>query len=71
MARMNSRPTAARVLRGAGIVLLALVSLYVVIQFFVIFDQSYKTETAIAYTMADSVTLEGVAAFDAVTVVGE
>lgn len=71
MARMNSRPTAARVLRGTGIVLLALVSLYVVIQFFVIFDQSYKTETAIAYTMADSVTLEGVAAFDAVTVVGE
>lgn len=70
MARKNDRPAVARVLRFAGILLLAAVSLYVVIQFFVIFDQSYKTETAIAYTMADSVTLEGVAAFDTVSVPG-
>lgn len=70
MAQQSKRPMAARVLRGVGIALLAAVSLYVVVQFFVIFDQSYKTETAIAYTMADSVTLEGVAAFDTVTVEG-
>lgn len=70
MEQKRQRPVAARILRVVGVALLAAVSLYVVVQFFVIFDQSYKTETAIAYTMADSVTLEGVAAFDTVTVEG-
>lgn len=61
---------AAQVIRWIGIALLAVVSLYVVIQCFVIFRQSYKTETAIQYTMADSVTLDGVVSFASVPVDG-
>lgn len=66
----SGRAGAAKIIRWIGIALLLVVSLYVVIQCFVIFHQSYKTETAIAYTMADSVTLDGVVAFDAVSVEG-
>lgn len=61
---------ARRVAKGISLALLALVSLYVILQCFVIFHQSYKTETAIAYTMADSVTLNGVVSFAAVPVEG-
>lgn len=63
-------PAAGKIAKGVGIVLLAAVSLYVVVQCFVIFHQSYKTETAIAYTMADSVTLDGVVSFATVPVEG-
>lgn len=70
MEHRKHRTGAARVIQLVGIVLLASVSLYVVMQCFVIFHQSYKTETAIAYTMADSVTLDGVVSFDAVPVEG-
>lgn len=62
--------TAGRVAKGISLALLALVSLYVIMQCFVIFHQSYKTETAIAYTMADSVTLDGVVSFATVPVEG-
>lgn len=62
--------TAGRVAKGISLALLALVSLYVILQCFVIFHQSYKTETAIAYTMADSVTLDGVVSFATVPVEG-
>lgn len=51
-------------------VLLAVVLLYLAVQLFTIFHRSYKTETAIAYTMSDSVELSGVASFDAVDVPG-
>lgn len=61
---------AAQIMRWIGIALLAVVSLYVVIQCFVVFRQSYKTETAIQYTMADSVTLDGVVSFASVPVEG-
>lgn len=61
---------AAKIARWIGIALLAVVSLYVVIQCFFIFHQSYKTETAIQYTMADSVTLDGVVSFASVPVEG-
>ena len=44
--------------------------LYVGIQLFSILHRTYKTETAIAATMADSVYLNGVAVFDAVDVTG-
>ena len=50
--------------------LLAALTLYIVVQCFAIFHRSYKTETAIAYTMADSVLLDGVVSFDAVSVPG-
>lgn len=66
----NGHTNAAKIIRWIGIALLLVVSLYVVIQCFVIFHQSYKTETAISYTMADSVTLDGVVAFDSVSVEG-
>lgn len=45
--------------------------LYVGVQLYAIWHRTYKTETAISYTMADSVTLSGVAIFDAVDVPGE
>lgn len=70
MDQRKPRTGAARIIQMIGVVLLGLVSLYVVIQCFVIFRQTYKTETAIAYTMADSVTLEGVVSFDAISVEG-
>ena len=66
----NGHTNAAKFIRWIGIALLLVVSFYVVIQCFVIFHQSYKTETAISYTMADSVTLDGVVAFDSVSVEG-
>lgn len=66
----NGHTNAAKIIRWIGNALLLVVSFYVVIQCFVIFHQSYKTETAISYTMADSVTLDGVVAFDSVSVEG-
>ncbi|WP_294570065.1 HlyD family efflux transporter periplasmic adaptor subunit [uncultured Subdoligranulum sp.] len=66
----NGHTNATKIIRWIGIALLLVVSFYVVIQCFVIFHQSYKTETAISYTMADSVTLDGVVAFDSVSVEG-
>lgn len=70
MRQDGRRGSAARALRWIGLALLAAVFLYVVAQCFVIFRQSYKTETAIRYTMSDSVTLDGVVAYDAVPVEG-
>ena len=66
----KTRSAMGHIAKAIGIVLLIAVSLYVVIQCFVIFHQSYKTETAIAYTMADSVTLDGVVSFETVSVPG-
>ena len=53
-----------------GLLALALVSVYIIVQFFVIFHHSYKTETAIKYTLAESINLDGVVAFDSVDVAG-
>lgn len=50
--------------------LLVLASLYLAMQLFSILHHTYKTETAITYTMADSVTLNGVAVFDVIDVAG-
>lgn len=36
---------------------------YLCIQIYTIFHRTYKTETAIAYTMSDNITLKGVAVF--------
>ena len=43
---------------------------YLGVQTYAIFHRTYKTETAIAYTMSDSVTLKGVAVFQAEDVPG-
>ena len=66
----QNKNTARRMLQIAGVALLAIVTLYLAVQFYVIFNQSYKTETAIRYTMSDSVSLQGVVYFDTVKVQG-
>lgn len=66
----NDRPAAKRILHAVGLLALALVSIYIIVQCFVIFHHSYKTETAITYTLAESINLDGVVAFDAVDVPG-
>lgn len=70
MGQNKGQVSTARVVRWIGVALLAVVFLYVVAQCFVIFRQSYKTETAIRYTMSDSVTLDGVVTYEAVPVEG-
>lgn len=60
-------------LRAAGyicIALLVMAGIYLVIQLYAILGRTYRTETAIAYTMEDTLTLPGIAAFDAVAVPG-
>lgn len=47
-----------------GLLALALFLLYVAVQFVLIFHRSYKTETAIRYTLAESLNLTGVVAFE-------
>lgn len=71
MPEKQTRPPARRIAALLITVLLAAILLYIVVQMFVIFHHTYRTETAIAYTMADSVELTGVAVFEAVDVPGE
>ena len=70
MRERQDRPAAKKFFQAVGLLALALVSVYIIVQCFVIFRQSYKTETAIRYTMAESVRLSGVVAFDSVDVAG-
>ena len=66
----NDRPAAKKILHAVGLLALALVSIYIIVQCFVIFHHSYKTETASTSTLAESINLDGVVAFDAVDVPG-
>ena len=66
----NDRPAAKKILHAVGLLALALVSIYIIVQCFVIFHHSYKTENAITYTLAESINLDGVVAFDTVDVPG-
>ena len=66
----NDRPAAKKILHAVGLLALALVSIYIIVQCFVNFHHSYKTETAITYTLAESINLDGVVAFDTVDVPG-
>ncbi len=66
----KDRPAAKMIFQVVGLLALALVSVYIIVQFFVIFHHSYKTETAIKYTLAESINLDGVVAFDSVDVAG-
>jgi hypothetical protein len=68
--KQPNRTTAKRIFHVVGLLALALVSVYIIAQCFVIFRRSYKTETAIKYTLAESITLDGVVAFDSVDVAG-
>lgn len=70
MREKQGKPAAKKALQLVGLLALVLVSAYIFVQFFVIFHQSYKTETAIKYTLAESINLDGVVAFDSVDVPG-
>lgn len=70
MEKQPNRTAAKRIFHVVGLLALALVSVYIIVQCFVIFRRSYKTETAIKYTLAESITLDGVVAFDSVDVAG-
>lgn len=70
MEKQPNRTAAKRIFHVVGLLALALVSVYIIVQCFVIFHRSYKTETAIKYTLAESITLDGVVAFDSVDVAG-
>ena len=62
--------TAEKIIRWVFMLVIAVFGIYLAVQCIIIFHRGYKTETAIAYTMADSVTLQGVVSFDAVRVEG-
>lgn len=70
MGKQPNRTAAKKIFHVVGLLALALVSVYIIVQCFVIFRRSYKTETAIKYTLAESITLDGVVAFDSVDVAG-
>lgn len=70
MEKQPNRTAAKKIFHVAGLLALALVSVYIIVQCFVVFRRSYKTETAIKYTLAESITLDGVVAFDSVDVAG-
>ena len=70
MEKQPNRTAAKKIFHVVGLLALALVSVYIIAQCFVFFRRSYKTETAIKYTLAESITLDGVVAFDSVDVAG-
>ena len=70
MKQQQDRSAAKKVFHAVGLLALVLVSIYIIVQCFVIFRRSYKTETAIKYTLAESISLDGVVAFDSVDVAG-
>lgn len=66
MEHKTQRTMAKKVFRILFMLLIAVFGIYLAIQFIIIFHRGYKTETAIAYTMADSISLQGVVSFDTV-----
>ena len=70
MEHKTQRTMAKKVFRILFMLLIAVFGIYLTIQFIIIFHRGYKTETAIAYTMADSISLQGVVSFDTVRVDG-
>lgn len=70
MEKQPNRTAAKKIFHVVGLLALALVSVYIIVQCFVIFRRAYKTETAIKYTLAESITIDGVVAFDSVDVAG-
>lgn len=71
---MHEQPERSAFLRRAVFVLVTLLfavpAVYVGVQVYLALHRTYRTETAIAYTMAESLTLNGVAVFDSVPVPG-
>nr|WP_317398898.1 HlyD family efflux transporter periplasmic adaptor subunit [uncultured Gemmiger sp.] len=69
--RENHRRAAVKAAVVMGTLLFLLAAAYIIVQLYAILGREYKTETAISYTMADSVELPGFVMFDAVNVPGE
>lgn len=69
--REDRRRAALKAAVAMGTLLFLLAAVYIVVQLYAILGREYKTETAIAYTMADSVELPGFVMFDAIDVAGE
>lgn len=69
--RENHRRAAVKAAVVMGTLLFLLAAAYIIVQLYAILGREYKTETAISYTMADSVELPGFVMFDAVDVPGE
>lgn len=67
----RKKKTGAKKVGGVFLALfLAATLLFILAQFYIIFHNPYRTETALLSTMSDSVTVKGVACFDAVDVAG-
>ena len=71
---MQDRETRRRAAKRAAIVLsvllLILAAVYIIVQLYAILGRTYRTETAIAYTMEDTLELPGIAMFDSAGVPG-
>lgn len=69
--RDKRRRAAVKAAVAMGTLLFILAAAYIIVQLYAILGREYKTETAISYTMADSVELPGFVMFDAVNVPGD
>lgn len=70
MAKKKNRTAAQKAALALLWLFLIAMLLFILVQFFIIFHNPYRTETALLSTMSDSVTVKGVAVFDAVEVPG-
>lgn len=68
--RETRRRAAKRAAIALSVLLLILAAVYIIVQLYAILGRTYRTETAIAYTMEDTLELPGVAMFDSAGVPG-
>lgn len=68
--RETRRRAAKRPAIALSVLLLILAAVYIIVQLYAILGRTYRTETAIAYTMEDTLALPGIAMFDSAGVPG-
>ena len=68
--RETRRRDAKRAAIALSVLLLILAAVYIIVQLYAILGRTYRTETAIAYTMEDTLELPGIAMFDSAGVPG-
>ena len=68
--RETRRRAAKRAAIALSVLLLILATVYIIVQLYAILGRTYRTETAIAYTMEDTLELPGIAMFDSAGVPG-
>lgn len=68
--RETRRRAAKRAAIALSVLLLILAAVYIIVQLYAILGRTYRTETAIAYTMEDTLALPGIAMFDSAGVPG-